>query len=158
MSELDDLKAENKKLKTQLIALDFSAKLNRFLADQRADAINDLLASKPTYAKNAISPADQEILKKMVERIKFDNDKYEELQKFLMKTFPKVLKVNEPQKEQQKHVSTRDDLSTTYIGENGEVYIPKHIIDVTILLMSKLKEQIESILGSESGEDEPDIF
>ena len=94
----------------------------------------------------------------MLERIQVDNEKYDELQKYLMTSFPKILKITK-KNEKEPSKQNRDDLSQSYIDENGNMYAPKHIIDVAIVLMSKLKKQIEDILGkdysNESDESDP---
>lgn len=159
MSELEDLKKLNEELRAKIMELEFTSKLNRFIADQRADTINKLLESQTNFLKKTLMSDEKEIIRKMLKRIQVDNEKYDELQKYLMKTFPKILKIkkNEDIKPQEQ---ARDDLSQSYIDENGNMYTPKHIIDVAMILMSQLKKQIEDILGNEYSDDdeESDIF
>lgn len=148
MSELDDLKKENGELKTKNIELEFTSKLTRFLADQRAETIHKLLESHTELLKRTLHSDENKIILKMVERIKLDNEKYDELQKYLLKSFPKALKVKKKDETEQPKTD-RDDLSQSYIDENGNMYAPQHIIDITIILMSALKKQIEDILGDD---------
>ena len=155
MSELEDLKKENEQLKTKNIELEFTSKLNRFLADQRAGTIRELLESQTELLRRTLHSDENKIILKMIERIKLDNEKYDELQKYLLKSFPKVLKVQKKDdKQKEKPKSDRDDLSQTYIDENGNVYAPQHIIDVAIILISQLKKQIEEILGNDYSSEE----
>ena len=151
MAELDDLKNENKELRSKVVELEFLSKLNRFLADKRADTIKELLESHNQFLKKAILTDEKLIIKQMLERIQIDNEKYDELQKYLMKSFPKILKITEKDEKQQ--TTNRDDLSKSYIDENGNMYAPKHIIDVAIVLISQLKKQIEEIMGTDTEEN-----
>lgn len=160
MSELDDLKNENKELKSKILELEFTSKLNRFLADQRAETIHQLLESQNKQLKSKLQSNETKIIVQMLERIKSDNEKYDELQKYLIKSFPKILNIKKKDDTNQQ-ISTREDLSQSYVDENGNMYAPKHIIDVTIILMSQLKKQIEDILGKNSSlenDDESDQF
>lgn len=156
MSELDDLKNENKELKSKIVELELTSKLNRFLADQRAETIHKLLESQNAILRSKLQSDETKAIMQMIERIKMDNEKYDELQKYLMKSFPKILKIKKNE-DTQEPKETRDDLSQSYIDENGNMYAPKHIIDVTITLMSLLKKQIEDILGTEP-EEKDDLF
>lgn len=162
MSELEDLKKENESLKLKILELEFAVKLARFMADTRAGTINKMVQEKIVEVREIISERD--LVKKMLERIKMDNEKYEDLRDYLLKSFPHILK--SPEKidknlEKNKIETKRDDgidLSQTYVGENGQVYAPQHIIDVTMVVIEKLKKQIEDILGTDYiGEDDENL-
>jgi len=158
MSELDDLKKENKELQAKIVSLEFESKLNRFLADKRADTIRELLQSHNDLLKRTLHSEESKVLIKLIERIKLDNEKYDELQKYLMKTFPKILKIRKNENTDSP-TSNRDDLSTTYIGEDGNVYAAQHIIDVTMIIINSLKKQLEDVLGSGyEDNNDPDLF
>ena len=158
MAELDDLKKNNEELRAKVMELEFTSKLNRFLADQRSETIRELLESQTALLKKTLMSDEKMIIRKMLERIQVDNEKYDELQKYLMTSFPKILKITK-KNEKEPPKQNRDDLSQSYVDEKGNMYAPKHIIDVAIVLMSKLKKQIEDILGkdysNESDESDP---
>jgi hypothetical protein len=165
MSELDDLNKENEELKIKIVSLEFESKLNRFLADQRANTIEELLKSQTKILKNKLQSDESKMILQLVDRIKMDNEKYDDLQNFLLKSFPKALKVtNQDNQDNQDNKDTispkRNDLSQSYIDKNGIMYAPQHIIDVTIILIAHLKKQIEDMLGeSDSNQDDKnDLF
>ena len=153
----EDLQKENKELKDKVAKLELVAKLNRVLAEQRAGTINKMLQSEINSIKAPLLEEQKLLVQKMVTRINSDNQKYDLLQNFLLKEFPDILK---PNKQNTEAPETRDDLSTSYIGENGKVYEAQHIIDVAIYLMSNLKKQIKDILGRDytNEGDDSDLF
>jgi len=161
MLELEKLKKENEELKAKIVELEFTSKLNKYIAEQRAETIRELLEVHNDLLKKSLMSDATQIIKKMLNRIQIDNEKYDELQNYLIKTFPNLLKIKNDEEENSTLEPTREDLSKSYIDENGNMYAPKHIIDVAIILISQLKKQIEDILGTvdDDGDDDgSDIF
>ncbi len=155
MSEIDDLKKINEELKIKIVELEFTSKLNKFIADQRAEIIKEILEEQKDVLKKTLVSDEKTIIKKMLERIQADNEKYDKLQNYLIKTFPKVVKTrkNNDIKSQKQ---TNENLSQSYIDENGNMYASTHIIDVTISLISKLKKLVDDML--DENDEELDIL
>jgi len=154
MSKTKDLEKEIKNLKEENKKLKLTSDLYKFLADQRAESVNRLLKQENERLRDNLTYGNPELVKKAVERIDVDNKKYDELQQFLIKNFPGILKPIETN--DKPHTPNREELSSTAIGENGKIYQPKHIIDVAIIIMGHLKKQINDILGNDDFSDKND--
>lgn len=140
--QISDLKNSNSKF-------EFEAKLNKFIADQRLDAINEVLAKNVNDLKNmkAYDQKVKEYYSKSMARIKLDDEKFIQLKNYIKESFPdSVIELNGNSEEIKK---SDKDLSDVYIGEGGRVYQPFHIIDIAILIMRNQRQRLNDILGGE---------
>jgi hypothetical protein len=147
--KIQELEKEIFELREKNTKSEFESKLNRFIADQRRDALNEVL-SKNVSNTNYMIKYDKEakkFFKDSMQRIQLDDEKFNALRDYIKKTFPQAIIEIKP--EDMPKNSDNDNLSQTFIGEHGEVYKPYHVVDLAILIMNTQKQKLKEILGGE---------
>jgi len=148
-AEIEILQKRIAELSAENVKLDFDSKLNRLLSDQRADALNKMLSTNINNLKGFAKFDTQfkNFYKESMERINLDNEKFDALTDYIKKTFPDAIVEMKPEPREKR----KDDekLSQTFIGENGEVYKPFHVVDLAILIMNTQKEKLKEITGDD---------
>lgn len=136
IKELEGIISE---LREKIKTLQFESDKNHYIANSRAETINEI------YATNIKLIQMLKMAGLLSNRIKNDNVKFKELEEYLIRTFPKILK-RKPDSD--KHtLKKNENISSTSIGEDGRIYKADHIIDVTIILMEQMKKRMSEILG-----------
>ena len=147
--KIKELEKKISELKVKNTKSEFDSKLNRFIADQRSDALKEVL-SKNINNTNYMIKYDKEAkqyFKNSMDRINLDDEKFGALRDFIRQTFPKA--IVEMKQEDIPNKSDDDSLSQTFIGEQGEVYKPYHVVDLAILIMNTQKQKLKEILGGD---------
>jgi len=138
-----ELSAENTKL-------DLNLKVQQFISDKNRDIINKMLA-KDLQNINFMVEYDKktkESFNVIMDRIKSDDEKFNTLTNYIKNVFPEF--VMESKDETKQRMENKDDkLSQIFIGENGEMYQPYHVVDLAILIMSTYKKKLKEILGGD---------
>lgn len=137
---IHELKIESDKNK-------IDAKINLFIANQKRDVIDKMMELR-LKDMNYFSEYDEKVRhnqKQICDRINMDNEKFELLKKYIIDAFPKFISNgNETMSIESK---SNKELSKTYIGPEGQVYTPFHIIDIAILIMKTQIKKLNDIFG-----------
>ena len=146
--KIQDLEKEILELKSKNTKSEFDSKLNRFIADQRHDVISEVMSkniNNINYMKEYDKRA-KEFYKNSMERINLDDEKFGALRDYIRITFPSAIVEMKPE---DMHTSKKKDLSHTFIGEQGEIYKPYHVVDLAMMIMKTQKEKLNELLGND---------
>lgn len=128
----------------------FDLKIQQVIADQRRELINKMLSSNLKNLNYMLEydKKNKDMFQKYVERIEEDNQKFDALIDYIKKTFPQAVMPakDNPDKFQ---APTDENLSQTFIGQNGEIYSPHHVVDLAIMIMNSQYKKLKEILGQD---------
>jgi hypothetical protein len=150
-----EFEATIKELKEEILDLrkitsksDFEARLSKLIADQRLDMVHDVMSKNITSLKNMkhYDKQVQDYYNQSMARITLDDMKFNTLKNFIKHTFPNAVVEMKPNSPLPPEI-VDEKLSNTFIGENGEIFVPQHIIDIAILIMNKQRDQLKEMLG-----------
>lgn len=151
-----------KKLEEEILDLrkitsksDFEAKLSKLVADQRLDMVHEVMSKNIVSLKNMkqYDKQVQDYYQKSMARITLDDMKFDALKNYIKHTFPNAVMEIKPDVPPPTEI-VDEKLSNTYVGENGEIFVPQHIIDIAILIMNKQRDQLKEMLGDRYSDDD----
>ena len=151
--ELNKLQQRINELKIESTKYEFDAKLHLFVSEQRREMINEMM-EKGLKNMNYMAQYDSKVKdfqKEVINRITLDDEKFKSLKNFIQTVFPSAIM-------EQKNFPIQtniddENLSNTFVGEDGEIYTPQHVVDIAILIMKKQNEKLKEILGEDDDYD-----
>jgi len=97
-----------------------------------------------------------DVISKLADRVKMDNEKYDQLIKYIDMNFPGIIKSRDEFNETNNNLGNinESNKSEIFVDSEGNFITTKHIIDVAINIIQVLKDRIQEIRGKQGTFDD----